>query len=418
MRRFALPVGGLVVLSLSVVVTVSGGATNTTARWAVKDLGTLGGSESYAAAINAKGQAVGWAETKKGRTHPFMWRDGRMSDLSAGSSWAAWATEINDDGHVIGLVRAVWDDEEEGYASSVFGFAWERGSLTGLHGMDGRAQDEPGYSQVGALNQRGTMVGWVAGYDGDIPYQWGGPTIRGRDYYPFHDGVALSEARWGRAYDINERGQVVGESHRSYKHPTHAALWENRKLTDLGVLPGRTDSTAVAINDRGLVVGDSFNGVGEYGERKARMRAFLRQEGKMLDLGTIAGLPHSSAVALNESGQVIGWSAKALGEDEDLPRSPRAFLWQDGALTDLGTLGGASAIPFAINEAGQVVGQSQKANGRWHAFVWQNGEMTALPTLGGKFSAALAINDASQIVGWSRTRKDVKHAVLWTLKRG
>lgn len=416
MRRFSFLVAGMAVVLAGVAITSSDGSRLAASRWAARDLGTLGGKESYAAEINGKGVVVGWAEAKNGDTRPALWRDGRISDLDTGSGWSAWATEINDHGQVIGLVHAVWDDEEEGYASSRFGFVWERGSLTGLHGMDDRAQDEPGSSQVRALNERGKMVGWVAGSDGDIPYEWNVPTARGRGYYPFHDGVPLSKTRWGRAYDINERGQVVGESYRSWRGPTHAASWQNGKVTDLGTLPGRTQSSAVAVNDRGLIIGSSFNRVGEYGERKARMRAFLWQKGKMLDLGTIAGLPHSSAVALNESGQVVGWSAKALGEDESLPKSPRAFLWQDGRLTDLGTLGGASAIPFATSERGVVVGQSQNARGEWQAFVWSSGKMTALPTLGGKFSAALAINDEGWIVGWSRAPKNVKHAVLWTLK--
>jgi probable HAF family extracellular repeat protein len=78
----------------------------------------------------------------------------------------------------------------------------------------------------------------------------------------------------------------------------------------------------------------------------------------------------------------------------------------------------------AINQRGQVVGDC------WHAvdehdsavgqrpFVWQNGTMIALPTLGPGGSMPTAINERNQIVGWSAPKGGELHAVLWTLKRG
>jgi len=412
-------------LAAGVAASMSGGGTEAQARWVITDLGTLGGAESYAAAINSKGRVVGWAEAKSGGTRPVLWRNGRIRDLGTFGARSAWATGINNLGRVVGGAVYVCEGDECEEDSARFGVVWERGSMAQLE--SGLAYyDSGGDSDVRAINERGQMVGWANVDTGEDPlaqhamlWSYSGSVpprhdLEGRDL----NGKAY---QYTQAYDVNERGQVVGEGQKngSYKLPYHAVLWQSGKLVDLGTLPGRTESSAVAVNDRGQIVGSCFNQAGKYGERKARMRAFLWQEGEMLDLGTIAGMPHSSGVALNESGQVIGWSAKkALGEDEDLPKSPRAFFWQDGELTDLGTLGGVSAIPFAINAAGQIVGQSQNAKGEWRAFVWETWKMTALPTLGGKFSAALAINDKGQIVGWSRTPNGVKHAVFWTLRRG
>ena len=70
-----------------------------------------------------------------------------------------------------------------------------------------------------------------------------------------------------------------------------------------------------------------------------------------------------------------------------------AFLWQNGTMTDLGTLGGTCPVPLCvtvqavtINRKGQVAGRSVTALGEEHAFFWEDGTMTDLGTLGGTFS--------------------------------
>ena len=65
---------------------------------------------------------------------------------------------------------------------------------------------------------------------------------------------------------INDRGQVVGWSQTKakdkYGEPiAHAFLWQNGRMRDLGTLPGESNSGATAINERGQVVGSS----GDYG---------------------------------------------------------------------------------------------------------------------------------------------------------
>lgn len=59
-----------------------------------------------------------------------------------------------------------------------------------------------------------------------------------------------------------------------------------------------------------------------------------------------------------------------------------------------------------LNDLGQVVGASDTADGNQHAFLWENGVMHDLGTLGGTASRAFQINNRSQIIGWSRLASD------------
>src|SRR5262249_6947509 len=110
----------------------------------------------------------------------------------------------------------------------------------------------------------------------------------------------------------------------------------------------------------------------------------------------------------NNLGQVVGYSYTATGQYH-------AFLWQNGIMTDLGTLpGGSYSSAQGINNQGQVAGYSQNANGQFHAFLWQNGHFTDLKTLfGGTTSYAYGIDDSGRVVGYADTPTGQFHAFLY-----
>jgi len=189
-----------------------------------------------------------------------------------------------------------------------------------------------------------------------------------------------------------------------------AARRTTSPTTDLGSLGGPSGiSVAYDINKHGQIVGltDTADGV---------RHAFLYENGVMTDLGTLGG-HYSVAMAINDHGQVVGVA--------DLPNGDsHAFLWERGVMTDLGTLGGTFSQANDINNRGHIVGQAELADGRTHAFIWKNGTMTDLGTLPGDDadapnSVAEAINDKDQIVGWGDAwNADFgafleTHAILW-----
>jgi probable HAF family extracellular repeat protein len=166
-------------------------------------------------------------------------------------------------------------------------------------------------------------------------------------------------------------------------------------MQDLGTLGG-TDSAAFSINERGQIAGMSFtNTTVNPATGVPTLDPFLWENGKMLDLGTLGGT-FGVAFALNNRGQVVGYSYLA-GDNTGV----HAFLWdQQGGMQDLGTLGGATGAALSINDAGDIVGGDSLADGSGRSFLWRHGVMTDLGTVGTSAgSVALGINSRRQIVG-------------------
>ncbi|OHB73136.1 MAG: hypothetical protein A2V70_18525 [Planctomycetes bacterium RBG_13_63_9] len=179
----------------------------------------------------------------------------------------------------------------------------------------------------------------------------------------------------------------------------HAALLYS--VTDLGDLPGGENaSEAFAINNRGQVVGVSSVVDGR--------RAFLYSNGALTDLGVLeADHRYSMATDINDLGEVSGRSII----DEELwnTQSLRPFLYRNGQMVPLGSLGGGYGFANSINNVSEVVGLSSDANGVTHAFLWSSGAMSDLGSLeGGSYSCAYGINDNTQVVGTS-----VLNGFLW-----
>jgi len=385
MRRFLMLVAGLALLA-GVAATVSGGATEAKTRWVITDLGTLGGKGSKAYVkvydINERGQIVGSSETASGNQHAFLWQDGRMRDLGTLGGSQSYAYAINERGQIIGD-----SDTKSGRSHA---FLWEKGKMIDLGTQPGRTD-----SIAEAINERGQIVG-----DSYVPSVHPDEESHGQRAFLWQKGKMRDLGTLGgqsRASAINDRGQIVGDSEtgsgdwslflwqngkmRSLgidlddnapvainergqitgtSGKERAFLWEKGKMIDLGTLSGKKYSYAQAITERGQIIGESEDGTSVYDNSDER--AFLWQKGKMRNLGTLGG-KGSWAAAINERGQIVGSSetgAKDKGPPDYMVGSmiSHAFLWENGKMIDLGTLPGRKySDAVASNERGQIIGQ-------------------------------------------------------------
>ena len=206
------------------------------------------------------------------------------------------------------------------------------------------------------------------------------------------------------AYAVNNLGQVVGSSGTA-EGVHHAFLWQAGRMTDLGA----NTRSAYGVNDAGEVVGASESGGFRYANGQI---AILPERAIAINnLGDTVGdsfeAVGAQASAINDAGQVAGWATPV-----------RAFFYDGVRFADVGTLGGSGSMAFGVNRAGQVVGASQTTGDRaWHAFLYTDGWMLDLGTLGGTDSQADGIDRNGLIVGWSRTAGGESHACLWTSSR-
>lgn len=294
------------------------------------------------------------------------------------------------------------------------------------------------------------------------PYGAFGLKARGQATFSIQDLGTLPGGRRSIAFDINNSGDIVGESDFGGGSKTHGFLYHAGVMTDLGA-PFGSASAAIQINSRGDIVLNSSVG----GDVNYQSHPYLVSNGATLPIGPPEGKT-VYAVGLNDHGQVVeqqvtpipqqlllysdgqlnaleGFSIGPFVQQPlDINNNGQIIAWDgvngylhdpDGTVKDLGF----HVIPKAINDAGDITGDWEGHG----AFLYHDGQLTAIGAgftgidinkwgdvvgslgngngsyvyIGGVVTnlngiAAFGINDARQIVGSVTNSRGEEHAVL------
>lgn len=305
----------------------------------LSDLGTLGGENSRADRINDAGQIAGASSTPAGGVDAFLWEAGTMRDLGSLGGNFIRVTGLTSGGAVTG-----WGSTASG---ATHAFLWRDGQMQDLGTLGGD------HSFAFAVSNRGQVVGQSEIATGDLhAFLW--------DAGLLHDLGTLGGSS-SSASAISEAGAVTGTSTDS-AGVEHAFLWEDGVMRSLGELPGFTSGAGAALANSGAVAG--------WITRANDQRGVIWTRDGIQDVGFLFPLrPHTTLLRMNERGQVAGTSRTS-----GFSASQRTVLWEDGVLRDLGSLSpGRGSFPNALNQKGDLVGWTSSDGSRdtFQAVLWR-----------------------------------------------
>jgi probable HAF family extracellular repeat protein len=282
--------------------------------YAMIDLGTLGGRESYGAGMNNNGHVVGSSSTgQEGNPyHAFIHIDAAMTDIDGllGGTRSA-GTGINDAGHVTGQ----WVDANRIARSFLYADQIMIDDLGNLGGTD--ANGNPA-TRATNINDSGVVVGTSVAPGGN----------EHAFLYTIASGIVdlgTLSGSFSQAFDISKTGLITGRSATENDRDFHAFLYDVNSggvgMIDLGTLDGGSFSEGYGVNNRGQVVGSAMNS-------ERRFRAALYSDGKWWDLNELidpsqplpADLELRLARDINDAGWIVVDAVKAGSN------IPRAYL--------------------------------------------------------------------------------------------
>jgi hypothetical protein len=235
-------------------------------------------------------------------------------------------------------------------------------------------------------------------------YVWGAPPRRMPAKPARH--YTVTDLGPGIATDIDpQTNQVVGAR-------VVGGQQVAERLSDsvsLGLLPDGLFSIATAIRN-GRVTGNA--GTGPF---SLFTHIFLFEEGTLADLGTLGDFSLSSfATSINATRVICG-----AADPPDFSGIVPACVAPGAGLLQLATLGGANGFVNALTDSGDRCGMSDTVGGDHHATLWPAGATVPvdLHEGPGDVSLCLSINEAQQAVGNVDTA-DGPRGFVWTHATG
>ncbi len=278
----------------------------TAMKWSITGAATplsgLAGGDGYAKVnrVNSSGVAVGLAHASNGETHATQWKtDGTVVDLGTLGGTYSFAQDIADNGLVVGSSTMATGGQHA--------LTWTEG--TGLVDFGSfNSTDRNYYAGFNAVNNAGLKAG--TGYRLFSPYH---ACLSRPGDTGITDISPPAQYSTGMALAVNEGGTVVGYQNLNGRGSPHPVIFnDDGTLTDLGTL-NLGEGWAQDVNDAGVIVGRVFgtNDVGDFIQK-----AFVYMDGTMYDLmdvigggaaeGTSGWTQFFEATAINNLGQIAG----------------------------------------------------------------------------------------------------------------
>jgi probable HAF family extracellular repeat protein len=351
------------------------------------NLGALpGGGSSAPNWITANGFIAG--ESENGETDPLysglpqmravVWFDDHIFDLGTlGGGYQSEANAVNRFGQVVGAalntvpdnnsmevnVFWLWASISPVYPYQTRAFIWDQENGMQDLGTLGEGTD----AQALLINDRGQVAG--VSYINSTPSASCPYPLATRSFIWEKQTGMVDLGSFGgtctAVADLNQRGQIVGESNLKGDATSEAFLWDGT-IHHLGGSLGGDFTGAGAVNEAGQAVGFG------YLAGNATFHATLwKQPGEITDLGVLGNDQCSGAADINSRGQVVGSSIPNCSGD---PTTFRAFLWQNDTIFDLNTLippGSPLYLQYVqtINDRGEIAGEGMDSSGNEHAFL-------------------------------------------------
>ncbi|MEO8726763.1 MAG: hypothetical protein ABI383_11680 [Acidobacteriaceae bacterium] len=327
--------------------TVPHGGSNTTG---INDSGVVTGFSSYGAISPLNGQAF---------YHAVSWRHGEVRDLGDLGGGDSWATYITSRGLVIGFAYNATPDPYSYYGTQYHATTWSDGRIRDLGTLGGTD------SQAWAANSRGDVIGISLLNTAPVP-----PFNQPReDAFIWSRGHMRDLGTLGGNFStptaINRRGQVTVLSFDNTNQQYQSFLWCDGHQSVLAGLGG-VFVEATTLNDYAISTGAATDPTNTN---------FLAEvwlpTGEGFALGAVAGDTGSVGLGINNQGVIVGGSGSVTLFGNTYAH---AFVWQYGSLADLNTLVPAGSpltlnVAYAINDRGMIAGMGTNSNGDQHAFV-------------------------------------------------